>query len=618
MKKLLTVIGILGISLSYAQTDQERALIQKKTNNALRIQLEEKLQKSKLEYQQKLAKYLSECNSVDCPIPDRFIDDMPIFYKNNNQGSSKTIRANSMYPGGSLGLNVTGTDMTAGVWDGGKVRNTHVELTGKITLGDNASTIANHATHVTGTICAAGVSGLARGIAYGAKAKTYDWTNDTTEMTTFGGAGFLVSNHSYGYDVSSMPAWRFGAYDNSSIEYDDLSNVFPYYQIVQAAGNDRNDASINQSTAKGGYDLLTGTALSKNVITVAAVEEVVNYTNPTSVVMSSFSNWGPTDDGRIKPDISAKGVHVYSSTGSSNNSYDYYDGTSMATPAITGLITLLQKHYNNKFSPEYMKASMVRGLLCHTAREAGDNPGPDYAFGWGLADGMSAAILINQAGTNSILEIQTLDEGSQYNRSFYSETNQNIKVSICWTDPSGTITTTNDNRSARLKNNLDLKVYKDGQVYYPWKLDPENYTDPATNISDNNVDNIEVIDIPNAGPGIYTIEVKHKGTLTNGFQDFALIASGSANNGLNLNTSHLQLDKTFFVFPNPTQGRLQYQTSLDVTWEQIEIFDLSGKVVLRTQPNLEGSLDVSALESGAYFIQFKNQEQQLTRKFVKE
>src|SRR6476660_1750158 len=47
----------------------------------------------------------------------RFHNGFPIFFTTFNDGSSKTIRANSMYPGGALGLSVNGTGMFAGVWD---------------------------------------------------------------------------------------------------------------------------------------------------------------------------------------------------------------------------------------------------------------------------------------------------------------------------------------------------------------------------------------------------------------------------------------------------------------------------------------------------------------------
>jgi hypothetical protein len=58
--------------------------------------------------------------------------------------------------------------------------------------------------------------------------------------------------------------WRFGAYDQTSADYDMLSELFPYYQIVVSAGNSRNLVHP-QITAKIGYDLLTGSTLSKIV-----------------------------------------------------------------------------------------------------------------------------------------------------------------------------------------------------------------------------------------------------------------------------------------------------------------------------------------------------------------
>ena len=260
-------------------------------------------------------------------------DGTPIFYTIFNAGSSITMGTNKMYPGGSLGLNVTGTGMTAGVWDGGKVRDTHQEFSGgKVILSDAVTTLSSHSTHVTGTIIASGVSLPKRGIAYNAQAKTYDWTTDYNEMLTFGSEGYLVSNHSYGYVATSLPDSKFGQYDASSIQIDNVANASPYYQIVVAAGNDRDDFTIAQVGNKGGYDLLTGFATSKNSIVVAAVNGVLNYSDESSVVMSSFSNYGPTDDGRIKPDISAKGVGVNSCISISNISYDVYQGTSMATP----------------------------------------------------------------------------------------------------------------------------------------------------------------------------------------------------------------------------------------------------------------------------------------------
>lgn len=529
------------------------------------------------------------------------------------------MRANSMYPGGTLGLNVTGANMIVGVWDGGKVRDTHVEYAGRIIFGDGASTLSPHGTHVTGTIIAQGVSASRKGIAYQATAKTYEWTNDINEMIGFAAEGFLVSNHSYGNIAANLQTYYFGNYNTQSMEIDNVMNTYPYYQVVKSAGNDRSTNTLSQVQNKGGYDLLSGVSTAKNVLTIAAVEQVSSYSGPDSVVMSSFSNFGPTDDGRIKPDISAKGVDVSSTNSTSNTAYTDLSGTSMASPGITGLIALLQKHYNNLNADTYMKSATVRGLLCQSAREAGLNLGPDYEFGWGLADGYNAAQIITNKGITSILDERNLINSSSYTVSFSINSTQNINVAIAWTDPTGNANIANDedNRTPRLKNNLDLKVLKDGVTYYPWKLDPDSPTSAATNNSDNDVDNIERVEIFNATPGNYTIQVTHKGSLQGGSQDYTLIASTT--NGLTLNNSGFVADNNFFVYPSPADDTISFSNPNNYEVASISIADVSGKQVMYLAKNaISDTIDVSNLQAGVYFVTFTSDNFSTVKKFVKK
>lgn len=591
-----------------AHSDQEKIVQLKR--EALSYSLEQK----RLIYEYKLhhAVKENEFHSLQ-----RIYNGIPIFFSVSNDGSSKTICTNTLYPGGALGLSVTGDGIMAGVWDGGKVRNTHQEFTGRVTLGDAATDLSAHATHVTGTIIAAGISPLRKGIAYGAMALTHDWDDDYNEMLAFGGSGFLVSNHSYGYNTNNLPTWEFGAYDGSAIEVDQVSNAYPYYQIVIAAGNDRNNTELEQYTLKGGYDLLSGTACSKNALTVAAVDQLLNYTDPTSVVMSDFSNYGPTDDGRIKPDIAAKGVGTSSCVSTSNIAYDTYSGTSMATPAITGMVALLQKHYNNLYS-DYMRASTVRGLICHSAREAGWNDGPDYEFGWGLADAMSAANIITNRDISTILEENTLTNHQTYTREIAITEGQQLNATICWTDPVGTGNVAGgvDIRTPRLKNNLDLKILKDGITYYPWKLDPEDPSMGATRESDNDADNIEKVQIDVADPGIYTIQVTHKGNLVGGSQVFSLISSGSA--GLSLGVNDVDFENNIVLYPVPVKNTLNFAVPNNTEIASVVVFDVVGKQVGINSQMFNNTLDVSNLSKGIYFAKFVYDGKFLVKKFVKE
>ncbi len=400
-------------------------------------------------------------------------DGTPIYYTTYNVGAGITTRANTLNSGGSLGLSVNGQGMTVGIWDGGALRLTHQAFQGRATQGDNVSFSScngntGHATHVAGTMVAGsgfGASGNAQGMAYQADIVGHDWNNDLAEATSQANGGLLLSNHSYGYAAFNqqgqlqLPVHWFGKYLDDARDWDQIMFNAPYYQMVNAAGNDRqSQAQINN---KSGYDILTGHSVSKNAIVVAAVNEVSNYTGASSVTMSSFSNWGPTDDGRIKPDISAKGVNVYSTYCSSNSSYQSLSGTSMASPNATGTMLLVQQHYKD-LNGGFMYASMLRGLMLHTADEAGSAAGPDYRFGFGLMNAKKAAEIVTENGGASRLESHVLNNGASYSTTFTTDGSAPLVVTIAWTDPAGNIVTseTVDLNVKSLVNDLDLRVSK--------------------------------------------------------------------------------------------------------------------------------------------------------------
>ena len=169
------------------------------------------------------------------------IDGEYFFAETMNTGSAITIKSNTLYNGGSLGLNIQGQNMNVGVWDGGSALSTHNEFPNNKIVVSDASTPEDHATHVSGTIGAKGIQTNLRGIAFDSTILSYDWNNDLTEMLSAAtNSGLLVSNHSYTIS-STLSKWLFGAYDTRARSFDQTCFQAFNYLPVLAAGNDRND-----------------------------------------------------------------------------------------------------------------------------------------------------------------------------------------------------------------------------------------------------------------------------------------------------------------------------------------------------------------------------------------
>lgn len=631
--KVLPILLLLPF-FAFSQTAEEKRKIASYSNQEANTVLAKELQKEEQERKLRLDAYLKSNPHVSkVEISDdgfgikELMDVLPsgekIYAKTHNAGAATTARATALYNGGSLGINIQGQGMTAGIWDGGTVRGTHQEFmvggVSKVT-NMNTSTLSNHATHVAGTIGAQGVQASARGLAFDTNILAYDWTNDLTEMLSEASNGLLVSNHSYGIGQLNQ-LWFYGAYDSRAQQIDNICYNNQYYLPVVSAGNDRNENTPPASTqiaAKQGYDLIFGHGNAKNVLTVAAINEMTNYIGLASPQMSQFSSYGPSDDGRVKPEISMKGVNVNSTTFSSNTSYGPMSGTSMASPGITGVITLLQQYYNQLYS-NYMKASTVKGLILHTADDAGTTLGPDARFGWGVVNATTAAKVIRDKNlqlNGSVIEENVLNNSDTYSKMFSASGPGQLRVSISWTDPASPTFNNGitDPTTIHLVNDLDISVTSvaTGTIHYPWKL--QGMATPnaaATRNSTNDVDNFERIDIDNPS-GEYILNVSHKGNLAVPQNYSIVITAGNLNT---LNASEVESKPLVNIFPNPTTDILNI---LGLEKFTAIILDESGRMVLNQQSD-NGKINVSSLSVGSYYLVIKNHKgKDITLKFLKK
>ncbi len=499
---------------------------------------------------------------------------------NNNTIAAATTRANQLWPGGSSGLNLSGSSANMknklAIWDGASVLATHQEFVGRIIQKDNPSATSDHSTHVAGTMIASGVNPSAKGMAYGLQGLiAYDYLSDLTEIATEA-PNILLSNHSYsiisGWNYNSTQSrwefngrttdnedYKFGYYSSDSQALDSIAYNAPFYLIVKSAGNNRSENgpavgqpyfrfnASNQMASAGNrpagisnndsYDIISWDCGAKNILTVGAVSGLPGgYGRKEDVVIAPFSSWGPTDDGRIKPDVVADGINVLSPINTSNTSYASYSGTSMSSPNAAGSLLLLQEYYSKlKGATSFLRSATLKGLAIHTADEAGFAPGPDYQFGWGLLNVLKASDFItnfaaknNDTTSATLMYENTLAQGGTFTKTVIATGKGPLSATICWTDVKGNVDNINvlNNRTKNLVNDLDIRITKGTRTYQPWTLDVNNPSFAAIP-GDNITDNVERIDIDSTIPGqSYTITVSHKGTLARANQAYSLLVSG--------------------------------------------------------------------------------------------
>lgn len=640
MKKTLLICTFFSSFLAFSQSDSEKQKIKEKYNELESKKVLEYLFQDDLSRKERISNYFSSIFNTNKlhKFSDKgvlyeaydVIDNKLIYISTDNANSARAIKVNHLYSGGNLGLSLSGQGMTVGVWDGGWVLGTHNEFVtdgvSKVTFPDAG--VPNpvsefHGTHVAGTVAAKGFTPSAKGMAPSASLLSYDWTNDGSEVTyeVFNN-GLLISNHSYGVPVLTdtgelnVPSWYMGNYNTTARQWDLITYNHPYYLPVMSAGN----SGLNTYTGglAPGYDKLTGNKNSKNSLIVANANPSINPLtgNLTSLVINSSSSQGPTDDGRIKPDVAADGTNVISSSNTGNSAYDSSSGTSMASPSAAGALLLLQEHYYN-LNSQYMRAATLKSLVSHTAVDDTNSVGPDPIFGFGFLNiRESAQVLTNSnlAIPTSLVEELTLQQDQTYTIQVTVNSPKKLIATIGWTDPAGSSMDNQLNSSTPvLVNDLDLRIVKGSEVNFPWKLQLSNVSAPAIK-GDNVVDNIEKVEVENA-LGTYTIQVSHKGTLTNINQAYSLIVSGFDEVVLS-NSSAVKNE--FFVYPNPANDFLNI-VSPNAFINKYEIYDIQGRLVENTATIEENSLqiDLQSYSSGVYIIKIFSENETTIKKFTK-
>lgn len=489
-----------------------------------------------------------------------------------------------------------------------------------------------HATHVSGTLIASGqdpsrpnIAAAAKGMApaatlqeFNIQADTAVWMND--KRTTLPSLGVVADNNSWGFQlgwqfVAAAPssiAWfgseeYFGGYDGFyAAPYDKVAKNGPTL-LVHSAGNDGSSGFPNltppwsphghtdnngdliknetfcYSQNGSGTDCPTPTCTTgathcettkhptygpyttigvlagvKNVVAVGAVDFSGN--------IADFSSRGPTRDGRVKPDVVAKGVGQFSTA--PGGAYTNLSGTSMSSPVVTGISALLVEQWRKTFSGQNPTPEIVKTLLIAGADDLG-NPGPDYTYGFGLANAQASVdLILADSNTQSRIRTGTVSQGQQVETPLTVVTPGKVRVVLGWADPE-VLLTADELANKTLVNDLDMRLIDpSSNTILPYVLDPTNPSVPATR-GVNTTDNVEEIEIANASAGTYRLIINGTNIANGPTQSYVLVANAPLGTGSSCTDSFAPNDTPATAFGNISSGSpltVRFCTQSDVDY----------------------------------------------------
>src|SRR5688572_5141136 len=447
----------------------------------------------------------------------RWIEDAPPPPRALNDGSRANVGADIVQ---TSPYDLSGSGVALGIWDGGSVDSGHDDFAGRITLGE-PSIVDEHATHVAGTMAGSGaLSGSRggsisqwRGMAPSATMVSYDFYGNviSEHNNPISSQSIMLSQNSWGYVVDSFfgNCSLYGDYASLAPDFDQI--VTGLYgrgiSVIFAAGNSRDSMDCGLSGGPPNYinyRNIAPPATAKNIISVGAI-------NSDDSSMTAFSSWGPVDDGRIKPDMVAPGCEaggegfIKSTLPGDVYGNNLFCGTSMAAPAVSGVIALMIEDFRSRFGTNPLPSTM-KAILLHTAQDLDDNTtwynkGPDYASGYGRLQAQPAIDQIRDGG----FLVGEVGHGETNTYVFSLPVGVNdVKLTLVWDDPAALA-----NAAVTLVNDLDLVVRDSANSRrFPWTLDPANPSVPAVQNAEDHVNVVEQV-YADAGvqPGAWTVRV---------------------------------------------------------------------------------------------------------------
>jgi hypothetical protein len=451
-------------------------------------------------------------------------------------------------------------DSTPGEQRDGSVDHSRRKVVQYVNYQDDSDYTDGHGTHVVGSILGnrstdgtvgSADGGVLAGMAKNAKVSFFDLgagtaccyvPYDSSLFRGYGEAGAKIHSASWGNTDSS--------YSSLSVIFDSFAYDHDDFLPIVAAGNSGTASNTVGSPATAKNILSVGAGESSGRDLYATGAGGMNY-------LAYFSSRGPTNDGRMKPDIVAPGHSILSAGarpsstgecegpagsfpsagGSSSYGIKYMSGTSMATPVTSGNAAMVREYFEKGFNPigvedsgyavpnpsaALVRATIYNGAQAMTAAQTswygGGSTQPvsfyDDNIGFGRVNLITSLPLDGVTDfTYDAYDRVSISNGEAHEYTYDINTScdntDEISATLVWTDPENSSGCTNC-----VLNDLDLEMSINGVVYFA-----NGGTSPDTK---NNAERIR----KGTSAGDF-VQLKVSGTnLSTSSQKYALIVTG--------------------------------------------------------------------------------------------
>ena len=256
-----------------------------------------------------------------------------------------------------------------------------------------------HGTHVAGSAVGNGNSpetGSVTGTAPGAKLIVQSLYHPPSGKLWFPSrSNLMIEAMTQGSWIHSC-SFGTGTQELYSAEAEEVDNILflrPKFLVCNSAGNDGDEKGRVNGAAGMKNGIIVGASYNLQQVKGTTFDEDGALADPANMV--AWSNPGPGEDGRIKPDIVAPGVAILSTASrdpdfqtaakkiagftipgtrrinkggkAPNDLYWYASGTSMATPLVSGCLAILRQALLERHTDVEPNASLVKALLIHGA-----------------------------------------------------------------------------------------------------------------------------------------------------------------------------------------------------------------------------------------------------------